>query len=386
MRRPKTRANGEGSIYQDGDDWIAQISIRGLPVRRRCKTKAAALVKLDELRERRRRHLNLTDRAPAFSVWFEAWLTNNRRLKASTREDYRAQAGRYTLPTLGRILVSEITAPMLQDWINALDDRGLAPNTIRNAYARVRSALGRAVRDRLIDYNPAIGLDLPSGRKRQPIALTEDESRALLAAVASHRLAALYILALALGLRQGELLALKWSDVSWKAATVTIRRTLRRTGKKTREGSTKTEAGERVLELSDDLMSVLRQHWQNQDEERVIFDRRQEALPAAERRRWNPDRRVFCNEAGREIAARNLLRHFDKVKAAAKLPEGLVFHDLRHTAGSLMLARGADILDVSKILGHSSPAVTMRIYAHSYKNKRRAATADLARALLRRAE
>jgi integrase len=129
--------------------------------------------------------------------------------------------------------------------------------------------------------------------------------------VEKHRLYALYVLALTFGMRQGELLALKWSDISWKAGTITIRRTLRRTGKKTTEDTTKTEAGERVLDLDEDQARVLRAHWTNQEEERVIFERLEAEKPEAERRVWNKDRRVFCNEAGREIAARNLLRQFD---------------------------------------------------------------------------
>jgi integrase len=379
MKKPKGRIDGEGSVYQDGDTWMAQISIKGRLVRRRTKTKETALAKLEELKDRRRRHLNLTDKDPILSEYFELWLTGNRRLKASTRDGYRLAFDRWAKSIIGRYRLRELTGELLQDWIVELERRGLAPNTIRNAHARVRACLSRAVRDRKLDYNPAAKLDLPSGRKRKPIALTEDESRALLDAVRSHRLYALYVLALSLGMRQGELLALKWSEVSWRSGTLTVRRTLKRTGAKTTEDTTKTEAGERVLELGDDLVSVLRVHWTAQEEERALAER----LGAVG---WNKDRRVFCNEAGREIAARNLLRQFDSVKAAAQLPDGMVFHDTRHTAGSLMLARGHDMLDVSKILGHSSPAVTMKIYAHSYTAKRRKATADLSGALLRRAQ
>lgn len=385
MKKPKGRMDGEGSIYQDGATWVAQISIKGVLVRRRCKTDKEALAKLDELRDKRRRRLNLTEKNPLFADWFETWLMGNRKVKAGTRDSYRITVTRYALPTLGRYRLHEITGELLQDWVNELDAQGLAPNTIRNAHARVRACLGRAVRNRMIDTNPAQGLDLPSGRKRMPMALTEDEARALLEVLQLHRLYALYVLALTFGLRQGELLALKWSDISWKAGTITIRRTLRRTGAKTTEDTTKTEAGERVLDLDDDQVRVLRAHWTNQEEERVIFERREAARPASERRAWNKDRRIFCNEEGREIAARGLLRQFESLKAAAGLPDQLVFHDLRHTAGSLMLARGHDMLDVSKILGHSSPAVTMKIYAHSYTAKRRKATADLSGALLGRA-
>lgn len=135
----------------------------------------------------------------------------------------------------------------------------------------------------------------------------------------------------------------------------------------------------RVLDLSDDLLTLLRTHWQNQEEEQIIALRK--GMPS-----WNAGRRVFCNEAGREIAARNLLLHFEKVKQVAGLPDALVFHDLRHTAGSLMLARGHDILDVSKILGHANPGITLKIYAHSYTEKHRQATADLAAALLKEAQ
>lgn len=373
----KRRIDGEGSIYSVPTGWVAQISIGGQVVRRHAKTRELALAKLDDLRERRRRRLNLTEKDPRFGDYFELWLATNRKLKAGTRDGYRTAAQRWTLPALEDFRLQELNAALLQEWVGELEDRGLAPNTIKNLHARVRTCLNRAVRARLIDFNPAAGLDLPSGRKRQPIALTEEEASALLAAVSAHRLWPLYVLALTLGMRQGELLALTWGDLSWKAGVLTIRRSLRRVGAKTTEDTAKTEAGERRLELGEDLVSLLRSHWRTQEEERQVAEHDTGAP-------WNPDRRIFCNELGRPIAARNLLRQFDNAKAAAGLPAGLVFHDLRHTAGSLMLARGHDMLDVSKILGHSSPAVTMKIYAHSYTAKRRAATVDMAAALLGR--
>jgi hypothetical protein len=164
MKKPKGRTNGEGSIYQDGDTWVAQISIKGLLVRRRCKTKEAALAKLDELRDKRKRRLNLTEKNPLFADYFETWLITNRRIKAGVREDYRVTVNRWALPTIGRYRLHEITGELLQDWVNELDAQGLAPNTIRNAHARVRACLNRALRERKIDFNPALGLDLPSGR------------------------------------------------------------------------------------------------------------------------------------------------------------------------------------------------------------------------------
>lgn len=379
MKNEKTRADGEGSIYQDGKTWVAQISIKGNIVRRRCKTKAAALIKLDEIREMRRQRLNLTGANPTYKEWFEIWLKGNRRLKEGVRKSYRTNAKRYTLPTIGRYRIDEITSALLQDWVNELEDRGLAPNTIRNVAARVRTALARALRDRKIGYNPAIGLELPPIRRRRlPVALDEEQARALLEAVAQHRLYTLYVLALSTGMRQGELLALKWSDVSWRAKTISIRRTLVRVGQHTTEDTTKTEAGERVLDLSDDLVALLRTHWTTQQDERSTAVKK--GMDD-----WNNNQRVFVNEIGREIAARNLLRQFGKAQATAEIPP-IVWHDLRHTAGSLMLRRGADMLTVSKILGHSSPAVTMKIYAHAYTDQRKKATADLAGALLRRAE
>lgn len=373
-RKPKSRIDGEGSIYQDGDSFVAQISIKGRLYRRRRRTKDEALAELDTLRSKRNRRLNLEATKPTFAQWYDTYLTANRKIKAGTRDNYRRIVDRLAIPTLGAYQLDTITAMVLQDWVNELDDQGLAPNTIKNVAARVRTALARALRDQLITYNPAIGLELPSGRKRMPIALDEEQARALLAAVQTHRSHLLYVLALTLGLRQGELLALKWSDLSWKHQTLTIARTLRRTGKNTIEDTTKTEAGHRVLDLSDDLVQALRSHWSTQQEEHAVAAKKN--MP-----NWNADKRIFCTETGREIAARNLLRHFDAVQTAAKLP-AMVFHDLRHTAGSLMLRRGADMLDVSKILGHSSPSVTANIYAHSYTDRRKKATADLAGALL----
>src|SRR5262249_22297044 len=134
--------------------------------------------------------------------------------------------------------------------------------------------------------------------------------------------------------------------------------------------TTKTKAGERVLMLDDDLLALLRMHRKNQAEERLICG------PA-----WK-DRLnlVFVTETGAPIYASGLVDHFKQALERAGLPS-IRFHDLRHTAATLMLADGVPLVTVSKILGHSSSAVTATIYAHALDESKASAIGALSQKL-----
>jgi integrase len=128
-----------------------------------------------------------------------------------------------------------------------------------------------------------------------------------------------------------------------------------------------------VLPLDEELLAILRPHWQNQVEEQRL-----------EGEAWNAERRVSCTERGTLLSARNMQRHYKEMLKRAGLPKTMRFHDLRHSAGGLMLDRGAQLVRVSKILRHSSPMVTASIYAHAFQESEARAIEDLSRALRRR--
>lgn len=200
----------------------------------------------------------------------------------------------------------------------------------------------------------------------------------LLRTLTGHRLYALYALACATGMRQAELMGLRWPAVDLDAGTLLVREQLQRIkgadGKRQihREDSTKNRK-DRLILLSPELVEVLRAHAARQAEAQLIHG---EA--------YHGEDLVFTSEDSTPPETGALSRQFKRSLKRAELPD-VTFHSLRHSAGSIMLAHGAQIVAVSEVLGHSSVAVTARLYAHSFDASRRQAIAAVSAALLRSA-
>jgi integrase len=217
----------------------------------------------------------------------------------------------------------------------------------------VHTALQQAVRWGLIVRNPASLARPPRKQHTEPTALTVEQARALLRAAAGHRLEAMFELALKTGMRQGELLALRWVDVDLDQGVVQIRASLRRTAAGLTIGAPKTSRSRRKVVLSAGTVEALRRHRDRQDTER-----------ANAVRVWHELGLVFPNTVGRPIEAQNLLqREFRPLLERAGLPP-ITFHALRHTAASLLLVRGEHPKVVQELLGHSDVGVTMNRYSH----------------------
>src|SRR5512145_153895 len=229
--------------------------------------------------------------------------------------------------------------------------------TARNAYLRLRTALGVAIKWRRIRENVVTLVDAPHGPSRPAQELTPEQARQLLQTVTGHWLETLYLVALRLGLRESELVGLLWTDIDFNARTLQVSGQIQRISGKLVRTTPKTEKSMRRLPLDDDLIEALQSHWQNQQEERRFLGME-----------WHEQGLVFASSRGTPLNTRNLIRSFKLMLARAGIPTSVRFHDLQHTAGSLMLAEGAKLVDVSAVLGHSSPAVTANVYAHSYES------------------
>lgn len=385
MRRSKGRANGEGSVYEYGGCWWAQATLpNGKPTRRRAKTQREAREKLKALLAALERGVSLSIAQPTVSEWCATWLEKYcAKLKPNIREDYRGIVKRYIdAEPVGRVRLNKLTPAQVQDWCDELLKR-VSAQTVRNAHARLHKACKEAVKRRYRADNPCEGTDLPEVRGRAITPLAFHQAAALLTKAEAHRWYLLYRLALNLGLRQGELLGLTWDAIDFTAGTLRVHQQLRRvpapeSGKMFTLQPVKTKAGERTLTLDDDLVAELRAYRKTYLEERVFMGPR-----------WrDPFTKqgglVFTSESGSPIHASNLIDHFNGLLAAAELPK-VRFHDLRHTAATLMLDDRVPLVTVSKILGHSSPAVTANIYAHALDTSKASAIAGLS-ARLRRAQ
>jgi integrase len=197
--------------------------------------------------------------------------------------------------------------------------------------------------------------------------LTEAQAVALLDLVALDRLAPLYEVAISLGLREAELIGLRWADIDFQKRTLSVTGQMLR--RRQPNGKTKlvrlppkSKRSERSIPLSDGLCVTLKAH------KKRILEERLRASTA-----WRDHDLVFPSQLGTPIDPVTLRAHFKRLLESAGLPATTRFHDLRHTAASLMLDDGATIADVSAILGHANAAITTRIYAHSYDEGQRRA-------------
>ncbi|MYZ36697.1 tyrosine-type recombinase/integrase, partial [Streptomyces sp. SID4917] len=210
-----------------------------------------------------------------------------------------------------------------------------------------------AVREEEIPRNVARNVRTGTPRPRRFEPLTADEARQFLASAQSHRLHALFQLALHTGLRKGELLGLRWEDLDLDTGTAAIRRTLQRTSA---DGlttlPTKTRASERRIALPTRCLQSLKRHDEQQQRER-------EAVGTT----WQHSRHVFTTAQGGPIDPTTLTRTFTTLLRKADIRR-IRFHDLRHSTATLLLEQGVELVVIKEPLGHAHIGVTATVYAH----------------------
>jgi integrase len=230
--------------------------------------------------------------------------------------------------------------------------KGLAPATVKQYRVTIIMCLEAAVQRGYIPRNVgrlAGGIRVP---RTEMHCLDQEQARALLDAVREDRFYALYLIALTLGLRKGELLALRWQDVDLDKATMQVSGSLQRIEGKQVRVEVKTSASNRTLRLTPQIVTALRMRRDMQYWEHV-----------AEEVKWKDTGYVFTTKYGAPINREHILLYFAVVLKRAGLPR-IRFHDTRHTAATLMLAGGIQVHVVSRILGHANITTTLQSYAH----------------------
>lgn len=363
--------SGEGSVYRRKDGlWVAQISQgpRGgrTLVRRYARSRADARARLDELQVA----AGNIDRRTTVGAYLRAWLEGPGRtvLKASTWETYELTIRRQLEPALGGIPLAGLTPEHVETMAAELG-RTLTPKGIRNVLSVLGRILGVAERRGQVARNPVRFVEPPRlGFRAERPALTAAAARRIREAVASDRLEALYLVTLAAGLRQAEVLGLRWVDVDLEAATIRIAVVLDRVGGRYVLTEPKTRRSRRTVVLPAFAIDALRAHRGRQLEERIA------AGGATE------EGLVFVSEAGRPISAGWLSHRWPKLAAAAGLA-GVTFHDLRHGQASLLVAAGVHPRVVQERLGHATVAMSMDVYSHVAGASDRDAAARLQEAI-----
>jgi len=364
------RANGEGSIYKRDDGrWAASLSIgRGKRQHFLSKDRDEVARKLTAAKKLLDDGLPIIVERQNIGHFMKSWLEATKpSIRERTWVRYEQYVRLHVEPTLGKLSLTKLTPQHLQRLYAERLDAGLSPTTVHHLHATVHKALEQAVRWGLLGRNVADLVDPPRIARFEIQTLSPGDARALLEAAACDRLETLYVLALTTGMREGEVLGLRWRDVHFDANALEIRGSLQRVPTGMIIAEPKTSKSRRRVGLTDTAITALRQHRARQAAERLRLG------PAWE----NALDLVFTDETGGPIDATKFLRNsFAPLLKRAGLPP-MRFHDLRHTAATLLLGRGIHPKIVSEMLGHSQIAITLDLYSHVTPTMQLEATAAM---------
>jgi integrase len=296
--------------------------------------------------------------------YIDHWLEHTLKAKAKPRshESFSTIARLHIKPSLGRIQLHKLAPQHIQKLLDEKSKAGLSPQTVTNIRTVLRSALTQATKWNLVSRNSAALVTPPRIPHKRIEPLDPEHARKLLETAKGGRYEAIYTVALTLGMRRGEVLGLRWADIDFDGRAIRVNQSMQRLstgssdkGKKSELQSTetKTNGSRRTIALPDSVVRALRAHRARQAQARLVAG----IL-------WTDQDLVFTNRNGRPIEPILLHRDYKTLLKKAGLPTGLRFHDLRHSAASLLLAQGVHPRAIMELLGHSSITVTMNVYGH----------------------
>jgi integrase len=356
--------NGEGSIYPHKRNG-KKVGYRGAyvvqtvegPKRRYVsgKTRDEVHDKLIEALGNRSQGLVFDAGSLTVGEYLTRWLKDSVRgtVRISTYEVHRHMIEPHIVPALGRLKLKDLNPAHVRGFYREKLDSGLSAATVRKMHGVLRKALKQAVVDGLIPRNVCEAVKPPKIERKEITPLDREQAKALLEAAVGDRLEALYVLAVHTGIREGELLGLKWEDADLERGVLRLRRALVREGGKTALGDLKTAKSRRSVRLTRTAAIALRSHLERQLEE-------MERVGSL----YQPVGLVFATESGTLINPSNLRnRSFKPLLKRAGLPN-ICFHDLRHTCATLLLSQGTHPKLVQELLGHATIAMTLDTYSH----------------------
>lgn len=365
------RAPGEGSIYpirKNGKvvGYAASISLGYTPDGKRLrkkvegKTRRAVAEQLAQFREHASTGVQMSGRSESIRVLLERWLADvyTATARASSITKYRwAFAKIDTL--IGGLAVQKLTSMRAQQLTTDLKESGLSANSIAQVIVCLQHAFGHIVTPwKLIAHNPFVDVVKPRVEPKPGIFLSPAQAQTLLAAAGSHRLYVAIRIMVSLGLRRGEVCALRWSDVDLAAKRLTVKATLNYVHTIGRiEGGPKSESGRRILAIPAALCAAIAWHRTAQERERALLG-------------YGPSDFVFTAvESDRSLNPNDLYYAMKRIIKDTDLPQDLTPHDLRHSCASFLIAQNIHPKVISAILGHASIGITMDLYGHLFSGQ-----------------
>ena len=362
MAKKKQVGNGAGTVYPRKNKDGKIIGYIGAYHDLAGKRRYVSAKNKTECRDKLRAAMGDADKGLVYNAgtttvnqYLDAWLKDSVRgtVRQRTYERYEQIVRVHLKPGLGRQQLKSLTPAHVRSLYRDRLADGLSPRTVQYVHRTLSKALKQAVSDGLIPRNACDAVRAPRPTKKEVTPLTQDQARSLLAAARGERLEALFTVALHCGLRQGELLGLKWEDVDLAAGKLSVRRTL----SETREDGFRFEQPKsgrgRSVKLSQRALESLRSHRKRQLEEQTgAVEERFTGL-------------VFITGNGTPYTCTNLLsQRFRPLLKRAGLPAATRFHDLRHTCATMLLKMGQHPKYVQELLGHASISITLDTYSH----------------------
>ncbi len=354
----KRRGHNEGSIYQAKSDgrWVAALI---LPSGKRKylygKTRKEVADKLREAQRSLDAGASLETDRMTVAAYLDKWLSASAKpsVKVRTYEGYESMVRVRIVPRIGARRLAKLTALDVQGLYADLAASGLSARSVGHTHRCLHCALDQAVKWGVIARNPCDGATAPRAERAEMKVLTPEQVNAFLAATTDHPMHALYVLAITTGMRAGELLGLKWGDIDFEAGQLNVRRALQ---KQNEHGlvfvTPKSARSRRTIVLSQRAVEALRAH-----HDRQAFLRKQLGDE------WQDQELVFPTLKGGPHDPGWQRQVFYAALDKAGVPH-IRFHDMRHTAATLLLGRGVHPKVVSEMLGHSTIGLTLDTYSH----------------------
>ena len=360
----KKRGNNEGSIYKrDNGTWRAMITVQGRRLSFTAKTKREGQAWLRQMLEEIDYGLTYDSAQTTLEKFMNDWLVSvEPTLRFNTFKQYSQITRQHILPVLGHLKLRDLKPGHIQQLYNQMVRKKHGLRTVQLVHSVLHRSLVHAVKLGIIPRNPDDATTPPKPKHSEMKFLDETQVQQMLivAQAKSDRFFALYHLAVSTGMRQGELLGIKWSDMDWERGLLQVQRQLTiKKGGGFELTAPKTKAGTRRLDLGESALQVLRDHRQQQYlEMQAVGDD------------WQDNDLVFPSTIGTTYNRSNLSKRFKLILKEAGLPE-IRFHDLRHTAATLMLNHGIPVIVVSRRLGHARPSITLDVYGHLIPDKQK---------------
>ncbi len=365
---PRLASDGKHGVWYYAVDLPSTAGKRKTMRRGGFSTKAAASRALADVTNRAAHGVQVDDRETV-ATFLTRWLqVKASEAKPTTLRSYRAHVDNVIAPAIGHVPIERLRAEHVEQLlVDAMHGRG--PVTVRRIHATLRSALSYGVKTRRLQFNVARNVTPPNGPRPEVQPWSAAELAVFLRHVETDRLGPLFEVIAATGLRRGEALGLRWTDLDLGNRTARIRQTVVDVGGRLQFSTPKTRSSEATVPLTERAVLALLQWRLGQDIDR-------QAWGAA----YEDHGLVFARENGAPLRPEYVTRRFVALSKTAGLRR-VRLHDLRHGAASLMLAAGVPMAIVSKMLRHSSIGITVDTYGHLSEDTARTASDAMAAAL-----